>query len=314
MTKKCSKLHLQFVMAIITLVSTTITGCNNSKNHLDKSSNYVSHINDTIKLSLYNVALGDSLFTLKEKFKNLLAVPLDSLSSYLPIEDNHKIIYEDLGISIYTTGTVFIANHEGWQHVDNNGFHKDFPLKNTKHPAKLIFFIKDGKVFQSEMLITSPIIGVDDVELSHDDFIISIRNLYKEKYSNPDSILLYNRKSRYAATYSIETDSIIQDKIYKKVEKSDILNEYPPSISSSSIWSWKNANIIAEWEFQPYKDGEIWFWVTCHTIRIIYTDLSAVEAETKKRKKQIRLQKEDSLRKINKIEMENAERIKQQII
>lgn len=312
MTKKGAKLYLHFLMAIIALMFTTITGCNNTKAHLDKSSNYVSHVNDTIKLSLYNVALGDSFFTVKEKFKNLLAVPLDSLSSYLPIEDNLKIVYEDLGISIYTTDTVFIANHEGWQHINNNGFYKGFPLKNTKHYTKLIFFIKDGRVFQSEMLITSTIIGVDDVELSQDDFIISIRNLYKEKYSNPDSIMLYNRKSRYAATYSIDTDSIIKEEIYNNVKES--IDEYPPSISSSSIWSWKNANIIAEWDFQPYKHGQIWFWVTCPSIRIIYTDLSAVEAETKKRKEQIRLQKEDSLRKINRIEMENAERIKQQII
>lgn len=313
MIKICSKPHIQFIM-IIVLGITSMYGCNNSKTKLDKSDNYVSHVNDTIKLSLYNVSLGDTLPILMEKFKNLKIVPLDSLSSYLPIENSNKIIYEDLGITIYTTDTIFIANHEGWQHRDKNGIHTDFPLKNTKHHAQLVFFIKDAKVFQSEMLLTSPIIGVDDVELNQQDFITSIYKQYEGKYNNPDSIMLYNRKSRHAATYSIDTDSIIRDMIYESVEKSDILNEYPPSISSSSIWSWKNANIIAEWDFQPYKGRQLWFWVMCPCIRIIYTDLSAVDAETKKWEEQIRLQKEDSIRNIKRIELENAELLKQQEI
>ncbi len=224
------------------------------------------------------------------------------------------MVYENLGISIYTTDTCFIASRIGWQHVDEDGFHKDFPLKNTKHHTKLIYFIKDDKVFQCEMLITSPIIDIDDVDLSTDDFITSVYNLYEQKYSNPDSIMLYNRKSRYATTYSIDTDSIIKRMIYKNIEESDVWKEYPPSISSSSIWSWKNANIFAEWDFQPYKGGQRWFWVMCHTIRIIYTDLNAVELETRRREKIINQQKQDSIRQVNEIESGNAELLKKQVI
>ena len=303
------------IKILIAIVCIHIIGISCGRNNLNKDiPNYTSHVNDTISLNLYGISLGDTISMLRERFRNLIYVPLDSLSAYVPIEDNHKIVYENLGISIYTTDTTFIANHIGWQHVDKNGFYTDFPLKNTKHNAKLIYFIKDSKVFQCEMLITSPILDIYGVELSPDDFIKSVYNQYEQKYSNPDSIMLYNRKSRYAATYSIDTDSIIKQMIYENVKESDVLNEYPPSISSSSIWSWKNANIVAEWDFQPYKGRQIWFWVMCHAIRIIYTDLNAVELETRRLENQIEQQRRDSLRHINKIESGNAELLKKQVI
>ncbi len=306
-----SYIRILFAILCIPIIGTS---CGRNNNVKKETINYTSHVNDSISLSLYGIFLGDSISVVRERFSNLIYVPLDSLSAYVPIEDNHKVVYENLGISIYTTDTCFIASHIGWQHVDEDGFHKDFPLKNTKHHTKLIYFIKDDKVFQCEMLITSPIIDIDDVDLSTDDFITSVYNLYEQKYSNPDSIMLYNRKSRYAATYSIDTDSIIKRMIYKDIEESDVWKEYPPSISSSSIWSWKNANIVAEWDFQPYKGGQRWFWVMCHTIRIIYTDLNAVELETRRREKIINQQKQDSIRQVNEIESGNAELLKKQVI
>ena len=308
MKKIFSKLHFSYLMIVLNVLMIGIF-CGCSKNE----SNYISHINDTISLSLYNVHLGDSLSVVRTKFRNLTFVPLDSLSSYVPIENKMKVVYEELGISVYTTDTIFIANHVGWQHHEENGFMEDFPLKTTKHLAKLIFFIKDQKVLQGEILIFPYIIDdIKGVELSRDDFIKSIQKLYEEKYNNPDSILVYNRESRKSATYSIDTDSIAKVQINEDIEATD--NKFAINNSLASIWSWKNANIIAEWDFQPYKDGEIWFWAQCCMVRIIYTDLNAVELESKRRLKLIRLQEQDSIRRIKKIENDNMELLKKQVI
>ena len=54
--------------------------------------------------------------------------------------------------------------------------------------------------------------------------------------------------------------------------------------------------------------------VLCHAIRIIYTDLNAVELETRRLENQIEQQRRDSLRHINKIESGNAELLKKQVI
>ena len=316
MKKNFSKIHFSYLMIILNvLMIGMFLGCSNKSNKIDKP-NYISHINDTISLSLYNVHLGDSLSVVRTKFRNLTFVPLDSLSSYVPIENKMKVVYEELGISVYTTDTIFIAKHVGWQHVNNDGFHVDFPLKNTKHRVQLIFFIKDKKVLQSEIIIYPKIIDdVKGVVLSLDDFIISIQKLYDEKYNNPDSILVYNRKSRKSATYSIETDSVTQDEIYKEIKKSS--DCYPPNVSFAPIWSWKNANIIAEWEFHPYEGDEMWEWIEHPSlVRIIYTDLNAVELESKRMLNLIRLreQKQDSIRRIKKIENDNVELFKKQVI
>lgn len=309
MKKIFSKIHFSHLMMILNVLMIGIfCGCSNKK-----ESNYISHINDTISLSLYNVHLGDSLSVVRTKFRNFTFVPLDSLSSYLPIENKMKVVYEDLGISVYTTDTTFIADHTGWHHM-KNGSPIDFPLKTTKHQAKLIFFIKDQKVLQSEIIIFRFIIDdIKGVELSKNDFIKSIQKLYEKKYNNPDSILVYNRKSRVSATYSIDTDSITAQEIYDFVRTTS--NENIVNYNSlASIWSWKNANIIAEWDFQPYKDGNIWFWANSSMIRIIYTDLNAVELESKRRRNLIRLQEQDSIRRIKKIENENVEMLKKQVI
>lgn len=307
MKKIFSKLHFSYLTIVLNVLMIGIF-CGCSKNE----SNYISHINDTISLSLYNVHLGDSLSVVRTKFRNLTFVPLDSLSSYVPIENKMKVVCEDLGISVYTTDTIFIANHVGWQHM-KNGSREDFPLKTTKHPAQLIFFIKDQKVLQGEILIFSNIIDdIKGVELSSGDFIKSIQKLYEEKYNNPDSILVYNRVSRESATYSIDTDSIAKVQINEDIEATD--NKFAINNSLASIWSWKNANIIAEWDFQPYKDGEFWFWASCFMVRIIYTDLNAVELESKRRLKLIRLREQDSIRRIKKIENDNMELLKKQVI
>lgn len=309
MKKIFSKIHFSHLMMILNVLMIGIfCGCSNKKEF-----NYISHINDTISLSLYNVHLGDSLSVVRTKFRNFTFVPLDSLSSYLPIENNMKVVYEDLGISVYTTDTTFIADHTGWHHM-KNGSPTNFPLKTTKHRAKLIFFIKDQKILQSEIIIFPFIIDdIKGVELSENDFIKSIQKLYEKKYNNPDSIFVYNRKSRVSATYSIDTDSITAQEIYDFVRTTS--NENIVNYNSlASIWSWKNANIIAEWDFQPYKDGNIWFWASSSMIRIIYTDLNAVELESKRRRNLIRLQEQDSIRRIKKIENENVEMLKKQVI
>lgn len=175
MKKNFSKLHFSYFMIVLNVLMIGIF-CGCSKNE----SNYISHINDTISLSLYDVHLGDSLSVVRTKFRNLTFVPLDSLSSYVPIENKMKVVYEELGISVYTTDTTFIADHTGWQHTEN-GFPKDFPLKTTKHLTKLIFFIKDQKVLQGEILIFPYIIDdIKGVELSREDFIKSIQKLYEK--------------------------------------------------------------------------------------------------------------------------------------
>ena len=306
MKKNFSKIHFSYLMIILNVLMIGIfCGCSNKN-----KTNYISHINDTISLSLYNVHLGDSLSVVKTKFRNLTFVPLDSLSSYLPIENKMKVVYEDLGISVYTTDTTFIADHTGWQHM-KNGSPTNFPLKTTKHRAHLIFFIKDQKVLQSEIIISDFIIDdVKGVELNQNDFIKSIQKLYEKKYNNPDSILVYNRRSRNSATYSIDTDSITAQEIYYSVGTTPYESNYN---SLSSIWSWKNADIIAEWDFEPYKDDR-WLWAHRCLIRIIYTDLNAVELEAKRRRNLIKLQEQDSIRRIKKIENENVELLKKQVI
>ena len=47
---------------------------------------------------------------------------------------------------------------------------------------------------------------------------------------------------------------------------------------------------------------------------LIYTDLNAVELESKRRLKLIRLQEQDSIRRIKKIENDNVELLKKQVI
>ena len=114
MKKNFSKIHFSYLMIILNvLMIGMFLGCSNKSNKIDKP-NYISHINDTISLSLYNVHLGDSLSVIRTKFRKLTFVPLDSLSSYVPIENKMKVVYEELGISVYTTDTIFIANHVGW--------------------------------------------------------------------------------------------------------------------------------------------------------------------------------------------------------
>lgn len=291
--------------SLIVLVTGVFGGCSNK-------TNYIHHINDSVRLSLYNVYLGDSLSVVKTKFRYLSFVPLDSLSTYVPIEDNMKVVYKDLGVSIFTTDTIFVADHTGWQHWANNA-PKEFPVKNTKHRAQLIFFIKDYKVIQSEIIIYSYII--DDykgIDFSGGDFIESIKYLYNKKYNNPDSILVYNRYSKKSATYSIDTDSVAKVDINDYIGATD--RRYGNNISFVSIWSWKNANIIAEWDFQPFKGESYWSWCSCNMARIIYTDLNAVELESKKRQILIRLQEQDSIRKIKKIENENENLLREQVI
>ena len=310
MKKNFSKIHFcNLIIILNVLMLGTFLGCTNK---VDKT-NYISHINDSISLSLYNIHLGDSLSVVRTKFRSLTFVPLDSLSSYVPIENKMKVVYEDLGMSIYTTDTTFIADHAGWRHVNKDGFLIDFPLQNTRHHAKLIFFIKDQKVFQSEILIYPQIIDdVKGVELNYEDFIKSIQYLYDKKYNNPDSILVYNRESGISATYPIDTDSIEAEEINKDVGATNKINVF--NYSLSSIWSWKNANIIAEWDFHPYKENQTWSWSYCSMIRIIYTDLNAVELESKRRRNLIRLQEQDSIRRIKKIENDNVELLKKQVI
>ena len=59
----------------------------------------------------------------------------------------------------------------------------------------------------------------------------------------------------------------------------------------------------------------MWKWIENPSlVRIIYTDLNAVELESKRRLKLIRLQEQDSIRRIKKIENDNMELLKKQVI
>lgn len=60
--------------------------------------------------------------------------------------------------------------------------------------------------------------------------------------------------------------------------------------------------------------GKFGFGVLVVWVRIIYTDLNAVELESKRRLKLIRLQEQDSIRRIKKIENDNVELLKKQVI
>lgn len=260
---------------------------------------YIDHSNDTTTLSLYGVKLGDSVSVLIQKFENLEYVNLDSISSYLPLDTIHKYAYRDMGISIYEVDTVFFADHDTFQHHDNNGFNKDFPLSKTKHEAKLAYFIKNGRVIQSEILIMYPALGFENIELSSEDFIQSISTIYTNEYNNPDSIMLINRTSNRIAVFSVRTDSIIKQSIYEDLKE----NENYPRISTIYMWTWKNASIMADWSFYPYKNGKIWHWSPSWMARIIYTDKLAVENEAKRISLEILKEKEDSVKKAEDIQL-----------
>ena len=168
-----------FRIVYILLVSISVLlfyGC--SSNETSDKDNITPHTSSTIDLSLFDVHLGERRDSLLAHIPNLHKVPFDSTYYYhLPYDAEDAQIFEDLEISLYSSDTVFVVNHKDYEHR-KNGSPMKFPLEKTKHHAKLCFMVKNNKVLQGELLITHPIVGYENIDLSIFNFVGAVKKMY----------------------------------------------------------------------------------------------------------------------------------------
>ena len=295
------KNKIKIVLSYIVIISLLISSisCSNSSQTIKKET--ANHLSDSIKLSLYDVELGDSLNVLLRNFPNIKQISLDSISNYLPYIDEEGYAFKELGFSVYKVDTVFVADHKDYEHR-RNGSQITFPLEKVKHHAILCFIVKDNKIIQSEIYILSPIIGYDNIDLPSNDFRGAIRKMFYDKYQIPDSILMLNRKTNEAAFVDYE-DEIMQKTIFEQLGGTYVNN----TVYKQDVWIWTNAKIYADWDFSPYKNGRIWFWVYCGVVRVSYIDYYAIKKAQEEIQNEILKAKEDSIRIIMEKQLEDTQ-------
>lgn len=293
---------------LVTISVLSLYGC--SCNKLSDSNNITSHIFFTIDLSLFGVHMGEQRDSLLAHIPNLYKVPLDSTRYYhLPYDADDAQIFEDLEITIYSCDTVFIVNHKGYEH-HRNGSPIKFPLEKTKHYAKLCFMVKNNKVLQGELLISHPIVGYDNIDLSIDDFVGAVKKMYNDKYQEPDSIFMYNKVANRAAFIGFDEDEIIKDEVFEQLGGTYVNNR----VHEEDVWVWTNAKIYADWDFLPYKNGEPRWWVMSHAIRIRYLDFEAINKEKNRIIQNFENERQDSVRRIHQKQLEDINRYNSQDI
>lgn len=267
----------------------TLDGCVSDRS--TEEDNLTSHTDTNIDLSLFGVHMGEYRDSLLIHIPNLHEVQLDSIYYYhLPYDTEDAQIFEDLEIALYSVDTTFIVNHKGYEHR-RNGSPMQFPLEKTKHYAKLCFMIKNNKVLQGEILIAHPIIGYKNVDLSIYNFVGAIRKMYNDKYQTPDSIIMYNKVTHQAAFIGYDEENDIKNKIFDQLGGTYVNN----NVHEEDVWVWKNAKIQADWDF------------LCHDIRIRYLDMDAIKQEKDKLLQNLENERQDSIKRIQRKQLEDID-------
>lgn len=290
---------------VASIVVLSFYGCS-----FDKTSdrdNITSHTFATIDLSLFGVHMGEHRDSLLKHIPNLHKVPLDSTYYYhLPYDAEEAKFFEDLEITLYSSDTVFIVNHTDYEHR-KNGSPIQFPLEKTKHYAKLCFMVKNNKVLQGELLITHPIVGYENTDLSIYNFVGAVKKMYYDKYQEPDSIFMYNKVTNQAAFVGFD-DKIIKNEVFDQLGGTYVNNK----VHEEDVWVWRNAKIQADWDFLPYKNGEPRWWVMCHAIRIRYLDFETINKEKIIIIQNLENERQDSIKRIKQKQLEDINRYNSQ--
>lgn len=234
----------------------------------NSQTNYRGHTNDTITLSLYGVKLGDHVNSIYDKFPNLYFVNLDSLSWFLPLQDEIGEVYRDLGAYILAADTSFVVDHrlrdKPYYH---NGSPIDFPYDFSQHATIITFIILNDHVFQLELFVD----GANDADYGGyfptSQWGYTSVQMLKHKYGECDSIMYASEKG----DISIAISTNASESEHKKAE--DIVGY---NYDFAYLWQWKNAQIIAEFNYDKFDHSRWMTWLIYKVFRVIYTDLDAV--------------------------------------
>lgn len=281
-------------LLIVSISILSFNGCSSDK--ASNTDNISSHTSYTIDLSLFGVHLGEPIDSLVSHIPNLRKVPYDSINNlkyHLPYDTEEAQVFKDLEITLYSSDTVFIVNHKNYEHRQN-GSPIQFPLEKTTHHAKLCFMIKNNKVLQGELLVTHPIEGYDNIDLSIYNFVGAIKKMYNDKYQEPDSVLMYNKETDQAAFIGYSADEIFKNVVFDELGGTFVNNK----VHEEDVWVWANAKIYADWDFLPYKNGKPWWWVMCHAIRIRYVDIETINQEKNIILQNLEKERQDNIKRI----------------
>lgn len=287
-----------------------LIGCSSEKS--SEGGIFPSHTTTATDLSLYGVHIGEPLDSLLAHIHNLNKVPFDSINFHkyhLPYDADNTQVFKDLGITLYCSDTVFIVNHKDYEHR-NNGSPIQFPLEKTKHYAKLCFMVKNNKVIQGELLITHPIVGYENIDLSIFNFVGAVKKMYNDKYQDPDSIIMYNKETNQAAFVDFDEHKIIKNAVFDQLGGTFVDNK----VHEEDVWVWTNAKIYADWDFLPYKNGEPRWWGMSHTIRIRYLDFETIIKEKNIIIQNLENERQDSIKRIQQKQLEDNNRYNSQDI
>lgn len=310
-------MHKLFLLKItlICLIISTLIGCSYKNNENPTKQEARHRPSKSTNLSLYGVCLGSPLDSLLYQIPNIAIVPIDSLNKSkkfsLPYDlEEAKLIFEYQGISLYRTDTIFIADHKNYQHHTKDGFYADFPLEKVRHNAVLCYMIKNNRVLECEIYIGSTICGYDNINLSSHDFRGTIEKMYYDKYQEPDSIFMINKRTNRAVFVGYNEDKVIKSEIYEQLggfsERYNIFKE--------DVWIWSNAKISADWNFKPFRHGQRWYWGPANIIKISYVDLAAINEEKNIILRNLEKERQDSIKRIQQKQLEDINRYNTQDI
>lgn len=234
---------------------------------------YSGHSNDTISLSLYDVKLGDSIDRVIEKFPNVYDVELDKISYYLPLKNELGNVYKEMGISILAVDTTFIVDHRlKLEPYRKNGSPYDFPYDLTKHRTILAFFILNGHVLQLELFVNTPDSYTYGDGFPSTQWGETALQMYKHQYGECDSLLYSSEKGDISICVSINATR-------EEIERVKKIVGYRYDVGY--IWQWKNAQIIAQYNYNKFGISGNYFNYY-DVFRVIYTDIEAVNMEAKR--------------------------------
>lgn len=290
----------KFIYCLLLLI---FLGCNKSEENIST----ISHINDNINLQLYDVALGDDIEKIYKQFPMIKNIPYDSIEDYshlLPYTYEEGQVFKELGISLLVTDTIFVSNHENYQHTDENGFNiYNFPYNKLSHKAAICYMIKNKKVYQCDLFIFLKILDYD-LDLTIDNLIGPIKGMFYDKYNTPDSVLMINRVTKNSVFVGYNKDEEYKDKIRDILEHKDIGNTiYVHSITyDQDVWTWDNAKIYADWYYTFFKNKEQNKFLSDGVMKISYIDYATFKKEKEALINDIRKkEKEDSINVANAI-------------
>lgn len=246
----------KFLYIQLFFVLTSLFSC--SENNINN--NQITHsTEDSIKLSLMGVFLGDSSNVIYTHFPNIKEVNIDSLS-ILPLDTTLlKDYFTENGLSIFMQDTSFV--------VDYN--YSEWPEETKSiNPAKALFFIKNKKILKMDLIIYETLEEVE-TKFIQCSFQSIIDSMYVSKYGVCDSIFL-----SYENTL-IRLPSDCSEAMYNRavaelhsMGSSHMIDDY----SRASVYTWANAQLIVQPMYKYKRIGHLEEFRNMS--RIIYTDLT----------------------------------------